>query len=132
VTEARSDSDRRETHRLLDPTEHRVRMVRIRPGHDASLIDISAGGALLETHHRLLPGAIVELLMETDKHRTHIRGRVVRCAVVQVGAASMSYRGGIVFDAHLPWFVHEDGYPLPIAEQSDARAGRAATTHAVV
>lgn len=125
-------SERRETQRVLDASEHGIRSVRIRPGHAAAVIDVSATGALIETNHRLLPGTVVELTVETNQHRARIRGRVVRCAVVQVRAATVFYRGGIAFDSHLPWFVREEGYPIPAGEQSDGPFGRAPVTRTPV
>lgn len=124
--------DRRQSRRLPDASEHGIRSIRIRPGHDAVVVDVSSTGALVETSHRLLPGRVVELQMETDQDRTSVRGRVVRCSVVQVRAATVFYRGGIAFDRHLPWFVPGEGYPLPAVEQSDSLGKRDAATRIVL
>jgi hypothetical protein len=72
------------------------------------LINISAGGALIDTQHRLLPGASVDLHVERNNYRASVRGRVLRCAVVRVRASNMSYRGAIGFDRCLPWFVEPE------------------------
>ena len=72
-----------------------------------ALIDVSAGGALIETNHRLLPGTSVELQVETGTDRANVRGQVLRCAVVRVRPTWVCYRGAIAFDRHLPWFVDE-------------------------
>src|SRR5471032_2072338 len=66
---------------------------------------VSAGGALIETSHRLLPGTSVELQVATGTERASIRGQVLRCAVVRVRPTWVCYRGAIAFDRHLPWFV---------------------------
>ncbi len=73
------------------------------------LINISAAGALIETEHRLRPGASVDLVMERSQGRASARGRVLRCSVVRVHAASLCYRGAIGFDRPLPWFVEYEG-----------------------
>jgi hypothetical protein len=105
--------NRRKHTRLAASDDHGIVSVRIRPGHAAALVDVSSHGALLETAHRLLPGHAVELQIETDKARANVRGRVVRCAVVRLRAASLLYRGAVAFDRHLPWSVpdtHSHGH----------------------
>jgi hypothetical protein len=79
------------------------------------LINISTGGALIETEQRLLPGAAVDLLLERSKYRASVRGHVLRCSVVRVCAASMGYRGAVGFDRPLPWFAEYE--PAASAEQ---------------
>ena len=97
--------DRRTARRRETFEEHRVVSTSVRPGHPARLIDVSAGGALIETNHRLLPGTSVELQVDTGTDRTSVRGRVLRCAVVRLRPTWVCYRGAIAFDRHLPWFV---------------------------
>ena len=97
--------DRRRTPRHGRVEEHGIVSAKVRPGRDASIVDVSAGGALLETTHRLLPGTSVELQFETSVERATVRGRVLRCAVARLRSTSVCYRGAIGFDRHLPWFV---------------------------
>jgi hypothetical protein len=125
-------SDRRQTRRHQHVEEHGVLSTRIKPGHHAKLVDVSAGGALIETNRRLLPGSSVELHMETEKSQTSVRGRVVRCAVVRVRPASVCYRGAISFDRHLPWFADASGYQVPSVEARPAQPFRAAATPQVM
>ena len=121
-------SDRRQTHRHRQVEEHGIIAARVKPGHHARLVDVSAGGALIETSHRLLPGASVELHMETESRRASVRGRVLRCAVIRVRPASMCYRGAIGFDRHLPWFVDAPGNQVPTAETRQTQPLRADAT----
>ena len=51
--------------RLQEVEQHRIIATRIRPGHLARIVDVSGGGALIETMYRLLPGTSVELHVET-------------------------------------------------------------------
>lgn len=107
---AMSDTaDRRGERRFETFEDHRIVSACVRPGHRARLIDVSAGGALIETSHRLLPGSPVELQVETGSGRASVRGRVLRCAVVRVRPTWVCYRGAIAFDRHLPWFVDQRG-----------------------
>ena len=99
--------DRRGARRLEAFEEHRITSAAVRPGHRARVIDVSAGGALIETSLRLLPGTTVEFQVETGTSHASVRGRVLRCAVVRLRPTWVCYRGAIVFDRPLPWFVPE-------------------------
>ena len=125
-------TERRQTHRRQRLEEHGIVSTRVRPGHQATLIDVSAGGALIETNHRLLPGVAVELQVETGTARASVRGRVLRSAVSRVHPSRVCYRGAIGFDAHLPWFVGESGYVVPSADARPARPDRADATPQVM
>ena len=122
--------DRRRTRRRRSVEEHGIVAACVRPGHEVSMIDVSAGGALVETDHRLLPGTSVELHLKTENRLAIVRGSVLRCAIVRLHPSSVCYRGAVGFDRHLPWFVDEDstGYPVPSAEQRPDRSARAETT----
>jgi len=120
--------DRRQTRRASNLSDHGIQSVRIKLGDVATIVDASAAGVLIDTKQRLLPGTCVELLMETARHRCTIRGRVARCEVALVRAATVLYRGGIAFDQHLPWFSSDDGCALPSSEQSDPHGRRATTS----
>lgn len=104
--------ERRKTRRR-DATEHGA-TARIRPGHQVQLIDLSSGGALVEADRRMLPGSAVELQLQTPDRQATMRGSVLRCSVVRVRPASMSYRGAIAFDRHLAWFGDAPGYDVPL------------------
>src|SRR5258708_33384534 len=125
-------AERRLMRRFEHVNEHRIVATRVRPGHDARIIDVSAGGALVETTYRLLPGTSVELHVETDTRHTRVRGQVLRCAVVRVRPTAVCYRGAIRFDRHLPWFVDESGSPLDSADVRPLNPSRAATTPEVI
>jgi len=109
-------------------TSRRVRpQVRIRPGHSATLLDISAGGALIETTGRLLPNTFAEVCMEIDSRRASLRCRVLRCAVALVTPAAVRYRAAIQFDSYLPWFVDDDE-PLMTSEMAGHTTGAQLTS----
>jgi hypothetical protein len=127
-----SRTNRRQTRRLRQINEHGIVSARVRPGQRARLIDVSAGGALIETSQRLLPGTSVELQVDTSSRHTSIRGRVLRCAVVRVRPSFVCYEGAIAFDHHLPWFVDEAGYEVPSVNARSAQPYRADTTPQVI
>ena len=100
-----SRAERRLMPRLRREEEHRIVSARVRSGHRVRLIDVSAGGALIEANYRLLPGSIVELTMETPTAHANVRGRVLRSSVANVRPSFVCYRGAICFDRHLSWFI---------------------------
>jgi hypothetical protein len=114
-------ADRRQSERWSHPDDHGIVSVRVRPGHSAVIVNVSAGGAALETASRLLPGARVDLHIQSEQWRTTWRGRVQRCTVVKLRATSVRYRAAIVFDQVLPWFIRKasNGYPVPIEDPED-------------
>jgi hypothetical protein len=115
-----SVDDRRRARRLVSRHDHGVVNARVRPGHEVELVDISAGGALVECRRRLLPGTLIDLLLSCGDRSATVRGRVLRCTVVAVRASTVSYRGAIGFDRDLPWFldVETSGYPIPIEKSA--------------
>jgi len=125
-------SERRANRRRCRVQEHGIVRARVRPGHVVTLVDVSAGGALVEAEHRLLPGSSVEIQVESENRSACLRGRVVRCAVVRVRPDSVSYRGAIAFDRYLPWFDDGDGYDVPNIEKRPAAPFRATATQQVV
>jgi hypothetical protein len=118
--------------RFENVEEHGIVATRIRPGHRAQIIDVSAGGALIETMYRLLPGTSVELHVETDAQQTRVRGQVLRCAVVGVRPTAVCYQGAIRFDRHLPWFVDESEVPVNSPDSRPLHPSRAAATPEVI
>ena len=97
--------ERRHTGRLRSVREHGINSARVRPGVQVAIVDVSAGGVLVETRHRLLPGMPLEIHFERDKGISTVRGRVLRCVVVRLAASFVCYRGAIGFDRHLPWLA---------------------------
>ncbi len=125
----RTQADRRRTARH-GAVEGGIARARVRPGHQVDVVDVSAGGILVESDRRLMPGASVDVQLEAGGGKVVARGRVVRCAVARLRGSSVCYRGAISFDHHLPWLAEgeQDGYGLPRAEvQSGALGGVAAT-----
>lgn len=129
-----SSNERRRTPRRGRLEEHGIVSARVRPGHEVSVVDVSAGGALVETGHRLLPGTAVELHLETPHRRASVRGRVLRCSVSTLRSSSVCYRGAIGFDRHLPWFADDEaeGYAVHVGELRPGAPSRAEATPDIV
>ena len=95
--------DRRRSPRIATAGEHRIARARVRPGHEASVLNASTHGALIETACRLLPGRTLELQLERSGQRSTVRGRVLRSKVVRVLPSSLVYQGAIGFEKPLAW-----------------------------
>jgi len=99
--------ERRADSRRCTVGEHGVLTTRIAPTHHARLVDVSAGGALLDTPLRLLPGSSIEVCFATKRERIAIRGEVVRCGVARLGP--VVYRGAVRFEHRVSLF---DGWTV--------------------
>jgi len=112
-------TDRRLSSRTHAVAELGIVQARVRPGHEAAVLDISAHGALIETPLRLLPGRVVELQIDRGDQTTPIRGRVVRCRVARVQASHVAYHGAIGFEQPLAWFpAQPNRHEYPVLNMS--------------
>ncbi len=96
-------NERRANERLQAPVEHGIVSARVRPGREATVINVSVSGILIETGYRLLPGARVELHLHGPHDRITSWGRILRASVAGVAATSVRYRGAIALERPLPW-----------------------------
>ena len=74
---------------------------RLRPGRTAQVVDLSAGGALIETDWRLCPGTRVELQLGDAVAPVTVGGRIVRCHVASVHRERIRYRSALAFERRL-------------------------------
>ena len=75
---------------------------RLRPGRTAHIIDLSSGGALIETDWRLLPGVRVEIQVGEPVPLFRVTGRILRCHVALLGRERIRYRGALMFEEQVP------------------------------
>ena len=69
----------------------------LRPGRAVSLVNLSAGGALVESQRPLRPGSNVHLQLVADDRTIGLPARVLRCAVATIDAEGVQYRGALMF-----------------------------------
>ena len=117
------ERERRAAPRKHTLEEHGIRAARVRAGRDAAVLNVSVGGILIETLHRLLPGTTIELQLSVGEQRAEVRGRVVRSAVSCLRHGRVSYRGAIAFERALV-SGGIDGYAVPTCTATDRRHGR--------
>lgn len=107
--ELEGSADRRAADRRTSPRASADQLpwlgdVRMQPGHDASLVNLSDGGALFETASRLTPGSSV-LLQFIGPEGQHVSGEVLRCAVFTFSdGRTAKYRGAVKFSEPLSRF----------------------------
>jgi hypothetical protein len=100
-------TDRRLDARFEPPARADVRAT-IRPGCAITLVDVSAGGALVEAPRPLRPGATVHLQVATASRRLAIAAHVLRCAVWALDPlAGVTYRGAVKFEHRVEWWWAE-------------------------
>jgi hypothetical protein len=91
-------------------------LCRIRPGHPADVLDLSSGGALLETRRRLSPGSVIDIQWEADGRRHLTRAQVMRCEVAAVLPDTIVYRAAVRFERDLPFAPDRGGAAWQVVE----------------
>jgi len=96
----------------------------LRPGCPVSVVDLSAGGALVEGRRPLRPGARVHLQMRRGGESLSIAAHILRCFVWAVDPADgVRYRGALRFEQRCDLPLWEGTTPagsaLPRLENSD-------------
>jgi hypothetical protein len=102
--------DRRSSPRVSPVSGSEMARARLRPGRTGHVVDLSAGGALIETEWRLLPGSRVELQFGQPASRVDVVGRILRCHVALLDRERIRYRGALAFEKRLSSW--EDPTPL--------------------
>lgn len=103
--------DRRKAPRRIPLTGEPISRVRLRTGHEMTVVDVAHGGVLVEGQVRLLPGTHIDAHVVTRGGRLLIRSRVVRCSVAALHPDGILYRGALAFDRHVDTAPH--GYSFP-------------------
>ena len=91
-------TDRRHDTRFLPPLLGETRAT-VRPGCQVTLVDLSAGGALIQGLRPLRPGSRVHLQIVTPSRSFGVGGHVLRCMVSAVDPnQGVTYQGAIKFE----------------------------------
>jgi hypothetical protein len=104
--------ERRGDARYAPPLLHATRAT-LRPGCPVVIVNVSAGGALLEAVRPLRPGARVHLQLVTQVRTFVVAAHVLRCAVWALdGVDGPRYRGALRFEQRCEPFGDVLGRPL--------------------
>lgn len=91
--------ERRDFRRVGGRGCHESIRLRLRPGRDAWLLNVSRSGACLEVSSRLLPGTPVEALFAMSDWQWVAMARVTRCHVAALTSeGGVRYRAALKFD----------------------------------
>jgi hypothetical protein len=97
VTERRVDA------RFPPPSVASTRAT-LRPGCIVFVVDLSAGGALVQAFRPLRPGARVHLQLVADARTVAMTAQVLRCAVWSLDPIDgVIYRGALQFEDRCEW-----------------------------
>lgn len=91
--------ERRTCTRWRSPDDRRRIICRIRPGHDALVVNLSDSGVLVDTRRRLVPGGVVDVQIEVGGRRAVARAVVLRSIVATVMVDDVVYRGALRFES---------------------------------
>ncbi len=95
--------DRRGDGRFPLPSQANARAT-LRPGCPVELVDMSAGGALVDAPRPLRPGARVHVQVATPHRAFAIAAHVTRCMVWALDPLEgIRYRGALRFDHRIEW-----------------------------
>lgn len=110
--------ERRQYVRLAPATLPEVRAT-VRPGCIVTLVDVSAGGALLQGARPLRPGARVQLQVPAGARTVALFALVLRSIVWALSSdGGVTYRGALQFEMRSDWLreaVTRAGYAVPDA-----------------
>jgi hypothetical protein len=122
--------DRRVHQRIRAADLKWLRGSRVKNGHDVTLVDLSAGGALLDSDVQLRPGALITLEI-VGAGTIEVRSEVLRCQLAALRDAAAVYRGALTFKTPFDLSKMEQ-VPAPIVRQVQAAAAGQAWQKIVV
>lgn len=105
-------TDRRSDARF--PPRRGATRATLRPGCPVLLVDLSAGGALVQAGRPLRPGARIHLQLVTEVRTFVLTARVLRCAVWSLDPHDgVTYRGALKFEDRCErfWDAETTGAP---------------------
>ena len=103
--------------------------IHTRWGIDASVVNVSRSGVLIESPSRLAPESSIELRMRGSATTLDVPARVIRSEVSAIGIRGVKYRSAAVFDAALQVL---SGEPGSAPQTSQTVPSAASTSLAVV
>jgi len=120
AAEERSGADRRAHVRLTGAELEWLRQVRLKNGPSVTLVDLSRGGALIDSRVQMRPGSTMTLEISGHGSPIELASQVLRCQLSQIASGATIYRGACMFTE--PLLIEE------IKRRASLPAARAAWT----
>ena len=96
-----SGRDRRIHTRLSGDELGGLRLLRLKNGPELQIVDLSRGGALLESRVQMKPGATVTFELNSRRGLIEIPSEVLRCQLARFDRGTTMYRGACMFTAQV-------------------------------
>jgi hypothetical protein len=107
-SESRENYVERRTSPRLPPTAFpALKSACLSSGSEVTLINISKGGALLESVDRLAPSTRISLRVITTEGILILQGKILRCMISHLNGG-LRYRSAVAFDQEFPLRTEED------------------------
>lgn len=101
-------TERRHDHRCT-AAALRVSLATLRPGRHVRVIDLSPGGALVQTDRPLRPGSRVQIRVVLTHSTVSVAAHIVRCTVSAIHPEyGVTYRAALRFDERCPRLIDRD------------------------
>jgi hypothetical protein len=100
--------DRRSAPRLSPDRTSWLEIAILRPGKEVRVVNLSRGGALVESPTRILPGSRTELQLVGERRR-RVRGHIGRCVVSALNP--VCYQAALIFEEQLGGLSGHDAEP---------------------
>jgi len=120
----RHDVNRRRAARLPPSAIPLLKSVRLVAGPEVKLINVSRGGALIESEARLSPGSALCVRLVTGESIYLLKGRVLRARAASMSGSELRYHIALAFDEEFSVVAKEEvsleELPTPKEESSDS------------
>jgi PilZ domain len=94
---AAAGAERRAHVRLAAAELEWLRQVRLKNGPPVKLVDLSRGGALIDSRVQMRPGSTMTLEISGQASLIELASEVLRCQLAQIGGGPAIYRGACMF-----------------------------------
>ena len=104
-------TEKRSAPRLPPSAISNLRSIRLVAGPEVTLINISRGGALIETDALLVPNSLIAIRLVTADAVFLLRGRVLRSRASSFQGSALLYQSALAFDEELPLLAGAEDQP---------------------
>ncbi|MBP1597528.1 MAG: PilZ domain protein [Acidobacteria bacterium] len=113
-----NEFNRRRAPRLAPSAIPELKSARLLAGPEIQLINLSRGGALLESDTRIIPGANICIRLVAADAVFLLRGRVLRSRASQLRGSALVYECAIAFDEEFPLLPRSEEEAPNVAEKN--------------